>query len=103
MQKTSAVTLLATLFSVALSACNPVATENASSRNAIVLAYEPGLTEVHVRSQTGETLEPVATREGIDPARLRAWNPRAPQALLPTGTSLKAWKVLPGTTTAPAS
>lgn len=103
MQITSSVTVLATLLAAALSACNPVATENASSRNAIVLAYEPGLTEVQVRSQTGETLEAVATREGIDPARLRAWNPRAPQGQLPIGTSLKAWKVLPGTTTAPAS
>lgn len=103
MQQNAAVVLLATLIAAILSACKPAVTENASGQNTIVLAYEPGLTEVLLRSQPGETLEAVAAREGIDPSRLLAWNPRVPQGVLPTGTKLKAWKVLHGTTKPPAS
>lgn len=95
--------LFIALLAVTLAACEPIAPASSPAQAPVILAYEPGLTEIRVRSHPGETLEEVARREGIDPERLRAWNPGAPQGPLPVGTELKAWKVLAGAGTLPAS
>jgi hypothetical protein len=95
--------LVTALLAVTLAACEPTVPASSQVPAPVVLAYEPGLTEMRVRSQPGETLEEVARREGIDPERLRPWNPLAPQGPLPAGTELKAWKVLAGALTPPAS